>query len=109
MTGEALLFIFAVIAAAVLLFIMVYFIIMFSDLEVDYINPIDLCNKLNMVSVSDARMPIASHIPQKFYFDEGGKCVVLTVPRSHRLSSQSTACMPSFASYFCSPSKSYAF
>lgn len=24
-------------------------IIMFSDLEVDYINPVDLCNKLNMV------------------------------------------------------------
>ena len=22
---------------------------MFSDLEVDYINPIDLCNKLNLV------------------------------------------------------------
>ncbi|KAI0090778.1 putative ER to Golgi transport-related protein [Irpex rosettiformis] len=26
---------------------MVFFIIMFSDLECDYINPIDLCNKLN--------------------------------------------------------------
>ena len=26
-------------------------IIMFSDLECDYINPIDLCNKLNQVSV----------------------------------------------------------
>jgi hypothetical protein len=25
-------------------------IIMFSDLECDYINPIDLCNKLNQVS-----------------------------------------------------------
>lgn len=49
MSGESLLFIFAVIAAAILLFIMVYFIIMFSDLEVDYINPIDLCNKLNLV------------------------------------------------------------
>lgn len=56
MTGEALLFIFAVIAAAVLLFIMVYFIIMFSDLEIDYINPIDLCNKLNMVFVCDQCM-----------------------------------------------------
>ncbi|TPX34863.1 hypothetical protein SmJEL517_g02632 [Synchytrium microbalum] len=33
--------------AAVLLFAMVFFIIMFSDLECDYINPIDLCNKLN--------------------------------------------------------------
>lgn len=27
-------------------------IIMFSDLECDYINPIDLCNKLNQVSLS---------------------------------------------------------
>jgi hypothetical protein len=26
-------------------------IIMFSDLETDYINPIDLCNKLNQVRV----------------------------------------------------------
>ncbi|KAL9712008.1 hypothetical protein Ac2012v2_005084 [Leucoagaricus gongylophorus] len=33
--------------AAGLLFCMVFFIIMFSDLECDYINPIDLCNKLN--------------------------------------------------------------
>ncbi|EIN06721.1 ER to Golgi transport-like protein [Punctularia strigosozonata HHB-11173 SS5] len=33
--------------AAALLFTMVFFIIMFSDLECDYINPIDLCNKLN--------------------------------------------------------------
>ncbi|KAI9209148.1 cornichon [Polychytrium aggregatum] len=47
MNGEAFLFLFAVVMAAVLLFSMVFFIIMFSDLEVDYINPIDLCNKLN--------------------------------------------------------------
>eukprot|EP00128_Syssomonas_multiformis_P006205 Colp12_sorted_trinity150504_noHs@24251 len=47
MLGEAGLFILAVIVAAVLLFGMVFFIIMFSDLECDYINPIDLCNKLN--------------------------------------------------------------
>ncbi|KAI8815171.1 putative ER to Golgi transport-related protein [Cladochytrium replicatum] len=33
--------------SAILLFTMVFFIIMFSDLECDYINPIDLCNKLN--------------------------------------------------------------
>ncbi|KAI7853187.1 cornichon [Circinella umbellata] len=44
MPGEALLFLFSVIMAALLLFLMV---IMFSDLECDYINPIDLCNKLN--------------------------------------------------------------
>ncbi|GJJ06761.1 hypothetical protein Clacol_000957 [Clathrus columnatus] len=27
---------------------MVFYIIMFSDLECDYINPVDLCNKLNL-------------------------------------------------------------
>jgi protein cornichon len=70
------LFLFAVLMAAGLLFTMVFFvcvalglhrihlaaklkadvhlsspsqIIMFSDLECDYINPIDLCNKLNQV------------------------------------------------------------
>ncbi|CDS02827.1 hypothetical protein LRAMOSA00230 [Lichtheimia ramosa] len=47
MVGEAMLFIFAVVMAALLLFAMVFFVIMFSDLECDYINPIDLCNKLN--------------------------------------------------------------
>lgn len=29
-------------------------IIMFSDLECDYINPIDLCNKLNQVRIQTA-------------------------------------------------------
>ncbi|KAG9285780.1 hypothetical protein G9A89_013205 [Geosiphon pyriformis] len=47
MPGEAFLFLFATVWAAVLLFVMVFFTIMFSDLECDYINPIDLCNKLN--------------------------------------------------------------
>ncbi|EAU91465.2 ER-derived vesicles protein ERV14 [Coprinopsis cinerea okayama7 len=41
------LFLFAVLYSAGLLFGMVFFVIMFSDLESDYINPIDLCNKLN--------------------------------------------------------------
>ncbi|GAC76148.1 ER vesicle integral membrane protein [Moesziomyces antarcticus T-34] len=43
------LFLLSVLLSAVLLFTMVFFIIMFSDLECDYINPIDLCNKLNQV------------------------------------------------------------
>ncbi|KIJ25484.1 hypothetical protein M422DRAFT_76434 [Sphaerobolus stellatus SS14] len=47
MGGEGWLFLFALLISAVLLFVMVFFIIMFSDLECDYINPIDLCNKLN--------------------------------------------------------------
>ncbi|KAJ1508870.1 hypothetical protein HMI56_007072 [Coelomomyces lativittatus] len=45
--SDAWLFLFSVIVSAVLLFAMVFFIIMFSDLECDYINPIDLCQKLN--------------------------------------------------------------
>ncbi|KAI9218703.1 cornichon protein-domain-containing protein [Blastocladiella britannica] len=47
MISDAVLFLFAVVMSALLLFAMVFFIIMFSDLECDYINPIDLCNKLN--------------------------------------------------------------
>ncbi|KAF9447177.1 cornichon [Macrolepiota fuliginosa MF-IS2] len=47
MGGAGWLFLFAVLMAAGLLFCMVFYIIMFSDLECDYINPIDLCNKLN--------------------------------------------------------------
>ncbi|KDQ20038.1 hypothetical protein BOTBODRAFT_51391 [Botryobasidium botryosum FD-172 SS1] len=54
MTGAGWLFLFAVIAAAGLLFTMVFFIIMFSDLECDYINPIDLCNKLNTFVLPEA-------------------------------------------------------
>ncbi|TEB38474.1 ER-derived vesicles protein ERV14 [Coprinellus micaceus] len=45
--GAGWLFLFAVLYSAGLLFGMVFFVIMFSDLESDYINPIDLCNKLN--------------------------------------------------------------
>ncbi|PWN43012.1 putative ERV14 [Ceraceosorus guamensis] len=53
MTGEGWLFLFAVLLAAGLLFTMVFYIIMFSDLECDYINPIDLCNKLNQFTVPE--------------------------------------------------------
>ncbi|EKM53449.1 uncharacterized protein PHACADRAFT_259844 [Phanerochaete carnosa HHB-10118-sp] len=45
--GGWVLFLFAVIWAAVLMFASVFCIIMFSDLETDYINPIDFCNKMN--------------------------------------------------------------
>ncbi|TFK44866.1 cornichon [Crucibulum laeve] len=45
--GAGWLFLFAVLWSAALLFGAVFFVIMFSDLESDYINPIDLCNKLN--------------------------------------------------------------
>ena len=33
---------------------------MFSDLECDYINPIDLCNKLNQVRIHTALFLIVS-------------------------------------------------
>ncbi|KAK3317691.1 cornichon [Cercophora scortea] len=47
MSGEAWLYLFAVLINAVNLFLQVFFTIMYSDLECDYINPIDLCNRLN--------------------------------------------------------------
>ncbi|GAB7325781.1 hypothetical protein MBLNU13_g09871t2 [Cladosporium sp. NU13] len=54
MTGEAWLFLLAVLINAVNLFLQVFFTIMYSDLECDYINPIDLCNRLNMYIVPEA-------------------------------------------------------
>ncbi|ORX93598.1 ER-derived vesicles protein ERV14 [Basidiobolus meristosporus CBS 931.73] len=47
MSGEALLFMLALVLSGVMLFGMVFYVIMLTDLESDYINPIDLCNKLN--------------------------------------------------------------
>lgn len=41
------LYLLSIILTAVLLFVMVFYVIMYSDLESDYINPIDLCTKLN--------------------------------------------------------------
>jgi len=46
MSGEAWLYLFAVLINAVNLFLQVFFTIMYSDLECDYINPIDLCNRV---------------------------------------------------------------
>jgi len=54
MSGEAWLFLLAVLLNAVNLFLQVFFTIMYSDLECDYINPIDLCNRLNMYIVPEA-------------------------------------------------------
>jgi protein cornichon len=66
-TGEAWIYLFSVIVNAVNLFMQVFFTIMYSDLEVsdseiplmqcDYINPIDLCNKLNMYIVPEMVVP----------------------------------------------------
>jgi Cornichon protein len=56
MNGESILFLFALISDALLLFGMVFYvlplltkIILFSDLECDYINPIDLYQRLTQV------------------------------------------------------------
>jgi len=43
-----------VILNAVNLFLQVFFTIMYSDLECDYINPIDLCNRLNSYILPEA-------------------------------------------------------
>jgi hypothetical protein len=54
MGGQSFLFIFAVILNAINLFAQVFFTIMYSDLECDYINPIELCKKLNKFIVPEA-------------------------------------------------------
>ncbi|UZJ51629.1 hypothetical protein CBS101457_000949 [Exobasidium rhododendri] len=64
MTGEGWLFLFAVLLSAALLFTMVFYIIMFSDLECDYINPIDLCNKLNQFTLPE----MAAHAALTLFF-----------------------------------------
>lgn len=52
--GEVFIFILAVIVNALSLFMEVYFSISYSDLECDYMNPIELCNKLNKFIVPKA-------------------------------------------------------
>jgi len=37
----------AAVVSVALLFTMVYYLIMFSDLEMDYVNPVELCRRLN--------------------------------------------------------------
>ncbi|KIS68884.1 putative COPII component [Mycosarcoma maydis] len=64
MSGEGWLFLLSVLLSAVLLFTMVFFIIMFSDLECDYINPIDLCNKLNQFILPE----MAAHAVLTLFF-----------------------------------------
>lgn len=54
MFGEVFLFILAVIINALSLFAEVYYSISYSDLECDYINPIELCNKLNKFIIPKA-------------------------------------------------------
>lgn len=54
MSGESVLFIFAIILNALNLFCQVFFTIFYSDLECDYINPIELCKKINKYILPEA-------------------------------------------------------
>ncbi|KAF8806516.1 cornichon [Phlegmacium glaucopus] len=67
------LFLFSVLYAAGLLFGMVFVIIMFSDLESDYINPIDFCNKLNQFVIPE----YAAHAFLAFLFLVTGQWMAL--------------------------------
>ena len=49
MVSEILLFIYALLVTASLLFVLVYFLITLSDLECDYLNAQECCAKLNFV------------------------------------------------------------
>ncbi|KAI5809759.1 cornichon [Peziza echinospora] len=54
MSGESWLYLLAVLLNAANLFLQVFFTIMYSDLECDYINPIELCNRLNTYIIPEA-------------------------------------------------------
>ncbi|CCE61944.1 hypothetical protein TPHA_0B02720 [Tetrapisispora phaffii CBS 4417] len=53
---SALIFIFAVIANCVNLFAQVHFTILYADLESDYINPIELCSRVNKLIAPEAAL-----------------------------------------------------
>ncbi|KAG5360115.1 ER-derived vesicles protein [Yarrowia sp. B02] len=48
----------AVLLNAGSLFFQVFFVVMYSDLEADFINPIDLCNKLNVYIRPEAALQL---------------------------------------------------
>ncbi|KAK5781223.1 cornichon family protein PWA37_002159 [Arxiozyma heterogenica] len=54
--ASASLFILAVIANCINLFGQVHFTILYADLEADYINPIELCSKVNQLVVPEAAL-----------------------------------------------------
>ncbi|KXN73553.1 ER-derived vesicles protein ERV14 [Conidiobolus coronatus NRRL 28638] len=55
---SALAFIFGLICSGIFIVSAIYFIIMYTDLESDFINPIDLCNKLNKFIIPE----MAAHL-----------------------------------------------
>ncbi|AGO10142.1 AaceriAAR149Wp [[Ashbya] aceris (nom. inval.)] len=50
----AWLFVFAFVMNAVSMFLQVHFTIMYADLEADYVNPIELCSKVNRLITPEA-------------------------------------------------------
>ncbi|CDO56543.1 similar to Saccharomyces cerevisiae YGL054C ERV14 Protein localized to COPII-coated vesicles [Geotrichum candidum] len=54
MSSAPWIYLLAVLLNATNLFFQVFFTILYSDLESDYINPIDLCNKLNKYILPEA-------------------------------------------------------
>lgn len=54
MLSDTLVYILAVILNAGNLFLQVFFAVMYSDLEADFVNPIELCNKLNVYLLPEA-------------------------------------------------------
>ncbi|AOW07030.1 cornichon [Yarrowia lipolytica] len=73
MAADAYTFIFAILISLVNLFLQVFFTIMYSDLECDYINPIDLCNRLNNYVLPEA----AAHAALTIVFLLTGHWIVL--------------------------------
>lgn len=51
---EAWIFLLAGLVAIILMFAMIFFSILFADMEWDFVNPIDLCNQLNQYVFSEA-------------------------------------------------------
>ncbi|WFD36657.1 Structural maintenance of chromosomes protein 5 [Malassezia cuniculi] len=72
------LYLFSIVVAAVLLFVMVFYIIMYSDLESDYINPIDLCTKLNQFTLPE--MGLHAFLTLLFLINGQWTALIVNVP-----------------------------
>merc|ERR1712080_591166 len=75
MNGEGWLFLFSILLTAILLFVMVFYVIMYSDLESDYINPIDLCTKLNQFTLPET----SAHAVLTLLFLLNGQWIALAI------------------------------
>ncbi|KAH7106517.1 cornichon protein-domain-containing protein, partial [Auriculariales sp. MPI-PUGE-AT-0066] len=73
------LFIFAVLASAALIFTSVFFIVSYSDLDAqDYINPIDLCNRLNAFTLPEHALH--GFLTVLFLLGLQWSCIILNAP-----------------------------